>query len=199
MALRRIGSPSTSIVKLADVKDWLLVTATASDAMLTLAIDAAMEDAENLTKRSIRPSTWELTLDAFPTGGIELPRPPLGTATTDVNIQYTDSSGSTQTLASTSYYIDVESEPGWLTPAYSTSWPNTYDVINAVKIRYKAGYSTVNSTAGVCPENIKTWVKMRVGAMYEQREALTADVQIRPVPRPFLDGLLDPHKIIIMG
>ena len=105
-----------------------------------------------------------------------------------------DSSGSTQTLSATGFEIDMDSEPGWVFPSYNNDWPDTRDTPNAVKVRYKSGY--VDSTS--VPEPIKSWIKIRVGAMYENREPVVADrgQSIQQLPRDYIDGLLDPYTVM---
>ena len=54
-------------------------------------------------------------------GIVEL-RPPLQSVTT---VTYVDPSGTTQTLASNRYVVDVNNEPGRMAPSVGSVWPVT--------------------------------------------------------------------------
>ena len=119
-----------------------------------------------------------------------LPMPPISSSATDLVITYLDSTGGTSTVSSTNYVIDYNSEPGRIFLASSGIWPtDILDTQNAVKVAYKAGYTTAN-----LPESINVWLLQRVGVMFKYREPL---VNLKPseLPRNFIDGLLDEHIV----
>lgn len=194
MALRLITDATAEPVSLDEIKLHLRLStaSTVEDSLLTAYMKAARGYGENLTKRAWGVQTWELTLNAFPSSGIELARPPLSTASTDLSITYVDTSGVEQTLGSTVYSVDHYSEPGRVTTAYDNDWPDTRDIPNAVKITFKTGYSS-----SVMPEDLKHWIKLRVGAMYEHREPVTIGETFSNLRRDYVDGLLDRHKVLI--
>jgi uncharacterized phiE125 gp8 family phage protein len=45
------------------------------------------------------------------------------------------------------------------------------------------------------PEAVKAWIKLRVGALYENRESAVSGQPIQAAPRDFADALLDRHKV----
>lgn len=201
MALRLVTDCTIEPVSAADIHDFLKLPTTAEYTVINGMIKAARQYAENYCKRAFNPQVWQLTLDGFPSGGIELPRPPLTTDASLVAITYYDTSAALQTLASSAYSIDYETEPGILVPSTSSDdWPETNDQLNAVKIQFTCGYpyDTVGGGSTITvPESIKTWIKMRVGAMYENREAIQEGSRSRyELPRSFIDGLLDQYIII---
>jgi hypothetical protein len=59
--------------------------------------------------------------------------------------------------------------PARLTPIYGGSWPQTQDVINAFTVRFTAGYGT---TAASVPYDVKAAIKLLIGHLYENREAV---------------------------
>ena len=165
--------------------------------LIDAAIKTAESYAENYCKRAFMKQTWRLTLDAIPADDIiELPRPPLSTpSTANVTFTYIDTTGTSQTMPSTCYTIDAESEPARIYKAYDASWP--YDIRNhrdAITIEYSVG--TTLTTA--VDERLKTWLKYRVGSMYENRESMMVGTGnfIEELPRSFIDGLLDELCII---
>lgn len=213
MALKRIVAPSTQCVSVADVKEFLRIQSTSEDYLLRSMIKVAESYAENYMKRSINRQQWELRIDNFDQvqqnyeyngvkyyhynqvqlqrGDIELPRPPLTTASSEVVVTYIEdtTAGATTSIASSALTIDYYSEPGVIYPSYDNEWPTPRDVPNAVRITYYSGYSTPSNV----PEPIKQWVKLRVGAMYENRESLLVGSGnfVTELPHNYIDGLLD--------
>jgi hypothetical protein len=59
------------------------------------------------------------------------------------------------------------------------------------------GTNSGNSFVGVVPEGIKSWMKLRIGSMYQHREefALT-EKGSKLEPLPFVDRILDPYRVV---
>ena len=89
-----------------------------------------------------------------------VPVPPLQSVT---SIKYLDTAGAEQTLASYTYRVDAVREPGRIALDYGKYWPSTYPVMNAVTVRFVAGYATV-------PEPIRWALLMLINELYEQRQ-----------------------------
>jgi len=160
--------------------------------MLESQIRTAQLYAEDYTKRAIMGQTWRITLNALPEDDIiELPRPPLQTpATANVTFTYIDTTGGTQTMPSTCYTIDAESEPARIYRAYDATWPTDIrDHKDIITIDYNVG---VTATTAVDPR-YKTWIKQRVASLYENREGVIVgrDSWLSEMPRAYVDGLLD--------
>lgn len=186
MALKLITAATDIPVTLIEAKAHLRVDVADDDTLITAMIYAAAEMAEQITGRALMTQTFELTLDAFPQA-LQLTRVPVQSIT---SVKYSDSTGTVITLDSLLYALDNADDCGfaYVVPAYGLIWPDTRDEINAVKVRYVAGY--VNAAA--VPPSVKSWIKLMVGAMYENREAF-ADKQ--PFAMPFADHLLDRAKV----
>jgi uncharacterized phiE125 gp8 family phage protein len=186
MALKLITAASAMAVSLAEAKLHLRVDAADEDALITAFITSATEAAEQITGRALMPQTWELTLDAFP-DAFELTRTPVASVT---SIIYADATGTPQTLSSALYTLDAAHDYGhaYVVPVYASTWPATRDQINAVALRYVAGYAN----AAAVPEGIKAWIKLMVGAMYESRQ-LEGTKQTYTLG--FADRLLDRFKV----
>lgn len=198
MIFRCLAESSVEPLTLDEVKlHCRLSTAdTVEDSLLTSLIKSVRQQGENITKRAFCPHTYQLTFDAFPDGGITLPMAPLSTLSTDITITYTDSSGAAQTLSATAYTIDNRSEPGYLAPSSDNDWPDADDTINSVTIQYVAGYP-LDAGVATTPDAIKTWMKVRIGTLYEHRESVAIDRgSMLEVPRTFIDGLLDPYCLV---
>ena len=194
MALRLVTDCTVEPVTADEVHDFLRLPTTNDYAVVNVLIKTARQYAENYTKRTFNPQVWQLVLDGFPSGGVEIPRPPLSSASSNVVITYYDTSAALQTLGSSAYTIDYESEPAIVAPSTLTDeWPDTNEQLNAVKIQFVCGYpyDTVGGGSTITvPESIKTWIKMRVGAMYENRESLQGGNRY-DLPRSYVDGILD--------
>lgn len=120
MSLKLITPPAVLAISLADMKVDLRETGTDKDAQITRLIRGATERAEHQTGRALLEQEWELIIDAFPAGEIELANPPVMSIT---SVKYMDVAGAEQTLLSTQYTLDADLLPGYLFPAYGTSWP----------------------------------------------------------------------------
>lgn len=190
MALRLITEATAEPVTLAEAYLFMRVSTsdTSEDALVNGFLKAARKVAETKCKRSFAAETYRLTLDGFPTGGIKIPMPPLSTASDAVAIAYVNSSGISCTMASSSIVIDRETEPSMLFPSTVSDWPETNDVVNAVTVTYQT--ATVAAS-----ENVKTWIKYRVGTMYEHRSAYAEAKTINELGTDYIDGLLGPDRL----
>jgi uncharacterized phiE125 gp8 family phage protein len=195
MSLKLIAAPTTEPIDIDTAKAHLRVDTTDDDALITALIVAAREGAEQITGRALILQTWELALDGFwdreavhgrHAYRITLPKPPLVSI---ASVKYLDESGVLQTMAESDYLLDDHSEPARLMPAYGTCWPVTRCQANSVLIRYEAGYADADSV----PQQIKSWMLLQIGAMYENRENVAALTNL--VQMPFADRLLDASRI----
>lgn len=187
MGLKLIAAPVSEPVSLAEAKLHLRVESdfTDDDALISALVVSARQSAEHLTGRAIMPQTLELALDEFQ-DEISLPRPPIASIT---SVKYLDQDEALQTLGADAYLLDDHSEPSRIVPAYGTSWPATLDQSNAVLIRYVAGYAD----AAAVPQEIKSWMLLRIGMLYESRESAVQGAPIAELP--YVDRLLDPYRI----
>lgn len=203
MSLKLITPPTGLVVDLASAKVHLSVDSGDDDTLITAMIGAASDYAEQMTGRALLPQTWELSLDAFPLNSwqrigaywpeyiaaMRLTRVPVASIT---SVSYTDTEGAAQTLSNTLYTLDAADDFGaaYVVPAYNTIWPLTQESINAVRVRYVAGYAN----AAAVPQAIKNWILLQIAAMYANRES---EVVIRGVcvQLGFVDRLLDKYKV----
>jgi len=191
MGLTLIQAPSEEPITVEEAKasPSLRVTTAAADTDIGTLITTARDTAETITRRAFITQTWELVLDGFPSGGIVLPMPPLQSV---ASIKYIDDNGDQQTLNALLYAVDIDSEPGLVVPAYGESWPYTRDEVNAVRVRFVAGYGS----KGDVPEAIKTWIKMRVGTLFVNSTTIVTGTIVEVLKRDYVDGLLDPYRVI---
>jgi uncharacterized phiE125 gp8 family phage protein len=171
--------PAAEPLTLADAKLHLRIETgdTAEDALVTSAVQAAREYAEEATGRALVTQGWTLTLDAFPARGgvIALERAPVQSVT---SVTYLDAAGVSQTLtAGTDYVVDTASQPARVALAPDASWPSTQSGrINAVTVVFVAGYGV----AADVPEILKGAMKLHVGDMHEHREETLIGTIVAP-------------------
>jgi uncharacterized phiE125 gp8 family phage protein len=191
-SVKVITPPAYEPVTLQEAKLWCRVEDDDIDdeATLLLLIIAMREYAEELTGRAFVRRTLELRLEEFPEGEIELPQAPLISVS---SIQYVDGDGTLQTLDASpnTYQVDAVSEPGRVAPLYAADWPAARAVMDAVRIQYVAGYATVN----LIPKKVRLWMQARISTLFENREQFVVGNIVQPIPRDFVDGLLDGLRV----
>ncbi len=131
-------APVANPVSLDEMKLHLRVSGTTEDELIRSQIDAATEWCEKYEGQAYMMRQYKVYLDGFK-DEVYLPFPPLVAVD---SVQYYDTAGSLQTLASTYYTVDTDSTPGRVYLAYNQSWPSTYLIPKAVIITYTAGYAT---------------------------------------------------------
>ena len=94
-----------------------------------------------------------------------MPKPPLQSVT---SIKHFDNDGVEQTIPSTDYIVDTASIQGRITPTNDKFWPITETRINAVTVRFVAGFGSLTTDI---PQSISVAILQLVSDMYEHREA----------------------------
>lgn len=171
MLLTEITAPTAEPVDAADVKAHTRIDGADDDALLGVYITAARALAEAETGRQFMTATYDLLLDAFPSGDeIVLPLPPLQSVT---HVKYLDAAGVEQTWSSSEYVVRAPAGPhcraGRIRLAYGYSWPTTQLVRQAVRIRFVCGYSTDSDPTDV-PSGIRQAIMVGVAESFKIRE-----------------------------
>lgn len=188
MALIHISGPSGEPVTSADaaLRTACRLDGTEFDTLLdTVVIPALRRLAEGKIGRVIGSQVKELVIDQFPNGEIGLNLPDVSGI---VSVKYIDTDGVEQTMSGSAYSLDDDSIPGWLFPAYGTEWPDTLDTANAVRVRFNVGVAAT--------EDVKLWIIAHAVQVVQNPAGVTAE-NIKALP--FLDGLLDQHKVWVVA
>lgn len=197
MGLRLVTAPLTTAISLVEAKAHLRVDDSDEDALITSYIEAATDYAEKFLGRALIDQTWDLYLDAFPTGTdteIKIPKPPLIEVT---GVFYNNTGGSEAAVDPGDYYVDSASEPGWIVPQGGATWPATLDAINAVRIRYRAGYLNGDSPPSAnVPSSIRSALLLTIGAFFENREQTVVGTIANRLPWG-VDELLRKYRVEI--
>jgi uncharacterized phiE125 gp8 family phage protein len=201
MSLVQLTAPTVEPITVDEAKNHLRIDSdiTQDDALLAMLIGAARLYGETLTGRSWITQQWRLRLDGFGCFGagggmnvIELER---GLVESIDSIHYLDTAGTTQAVDLTTVAKDLDSLPARISPVFGQVWPVPLPQIGAVWIDYTAGYGA----AGVnVPAGIRQWMLVRVATLYEHREEVEAVARGKIEPMPFVDGLLDPFKVLTL-
>lgn len=194
MALKLITPPAITPVSLAEVKNHLRVDHDADDLLIQTYIKAAtafVEGPGGFLGRALCEQTWDLVIDEFPADAIQIPLPPLIEI---VHIKYDDGNGDELTLDLGDVTIDTDSEPGWI--IHGGAWPsNLYNGVNAVRVRFIAGYSSgASPEVSEVPENIKVALLLHIGSMYAHREDVIVGQAVSAMPRSS-EMLLRRHRL----
>ena len=136
------GSPVTytELLTGSEVKEWLRVpdpspADAAFDTEIDALIQAAREKAEYHQNKDVVPKQWDLLLDRFPGGSIELRQPLVSVEL----VTYKDSDGTTTVLTENTNYI-VDLQRALIMPPYGESWPSfTPWPTSAVTVRFTSG------------------------------------------------------------
>jgi len=168
MALTIVTGPATEPVIVADINNHLRLTGTAGsgDTIISDFITSARRHCEQFQNRAYIEQTWNLILDRFPGEKyIEIPRPPLLSVS---HVKYYGTGGTANTMTTSAYYADTDSEPGRVHLEYNEIWPTeTLRPANGVEVQFIAGYG---SAAASVPSEIKQSIMLLVGHMWEHRE-----------------------------
>ena len=203
---------ATTILSLADVKNFLRVTNSAEDTLITSFITAAVGVAQNYTNSRFLETEFTMFMETWDdvyvsnhytttlsdgsyltTGGyigkdglnqIVLPYAPLASIT---HIKYYDSANAQQTWTEDTDYSVHKfiNQKGFIEIINGISYPNVYERADAIEIKFKAGYGTGASDV---PEAIKTAILLIIGFMYEKRED-----SVSRLPKAS-EYLLDPYR-----
>lgn len=162
-----VTAPTTELVTTADAKAHLRVDFSDDDTYIDNLVIMARELLERQTGRAFLAQTWDLFLDHFPGGYISLPRAiPLASVT---GVFYTPDAASELTYSDSNYLVDTVTEPGRIVLKTASVWPgDALDPVNGVRVRYVIG----KSSAADVPERAKQVIKLMVGHLYENREAV---------------------------
>lgn len=188
MSLSLVTAPALEPITMADAKLHCKVDTTLEEPLFGPWITAARQYAETFTHRALLTQTWDLKLDRFPCGAIELPCPPVQSVT---SVTYLDTAGASQTWSSSLYETDLpagpQAMPGRLQPVYGEVYPLTREVFNAVTVRVVCGYGAAPSSV---PALLREALLMLVARMYEKREARIVEGEVSTA-----DALLWQYKV----
>lgn len=187
-SLTETVAPSVEPITTAEAKTELRVEHSEEDDLIDRKIKAARRMVEKITRRSLINTTFTLKLDAFPVE-IRTPRSPLSSVT---SITHIDCDGNSQTVASSVYDVDTDTEPGRIFLKFDQSWPDTRTINNAVTVTFVAGFG---SAASSVPESLRSAVRLLAAHYYEQREPVVVGTITAKIPMS-VESLLWMNRVL---
>jgi len=151
------------LITLQELKDFLAVSGTADDNLLTSFILASRKTIESYIDKSLLDQTWTLSLNRFPFGDdIPLVRGPLQSVT---SVTYYNTSDVSAVQASSTYYVDTAESNGAIVLNSGSSWASTsLRPRNGVEIVFVSGYG---DTLDEVPEPLRVANMLIIEQMYE--------------------------------
>lgn len=180
MAKRELyTAPSGNVVNIATLAAHLRIDARDEDDVLSDLLSDAVAAVQDYTRRVLLTQTWDQYYDDF-ADPLILAVQPVESVTL---ITYTDSNGSSQTLATSVYELGSEDGAPVVRRKHNEDWPVTRDHKDVVKVRYVAGYG---DPADV-PESLAKAVRVHAAWNHRHREG-------EALPDGFYH-LLAPYKV----
>ena len=196
MALKLVTEPTSDPVTLEEAKAHLNVDFDDYDDLIAGYVRSAHMGIVYNTGHALSPSTWDLSYDAFPTGNTPegFVQIPIGPLIEVESVNYVDPDTAIETVLATSgYEVDTMNRLGGVAPS-SSGWQAVFTTINAVRIRFTAGYPDLPGSpaeSGV-PASLKHAVLIMVRDMYDFRSPTVAGIMTR---RPeIIRYLTDPFQ-----
>jgi len=183
--------PEDEPLTLEEVKEYLRVDTDSEDDLITSFIIAARRQVEARTYRPLITQSWLLSLDFSEISDIvEINKFPLQTVD---SIKYFDIDGNIQTIDSSKYIVDKNSNP---CRVQFTDLPSTIkNQINAMQIKFTCGYGDLASDV---PDDIKLAMKFIIGHYYENRQDVVTGTQVNEIPQSS-QFLLEPYRNNVFG
>lgn len=191
-----IAPPTDDVVTLDEVKEHLRIDVDDDNDSITGFRDAVVNMLDpaggGWLGRALREQTWEYRLPGFQhihrdrvagfsrrhPQAIEIPYPPLIEI---VSIKYDDQAGTEQELVEDTNFRVIDGgvlNKSAVAPLYNQFWPIARPDIESVRIRFTAGYpvaaaahDNVPAVVDRLPGAIKSWIKLVIGSLYENRES----------------------------
>lgn len=187
MPIDLVTPPTEPAVSLADAKLHLRVENSLEDTLIQAQVDAATQAAEHIMQRGVMPQQRAFTAHSFP-----VCRRPLtirfGGITDIESISYVDTDGQTQPLDASAYTVTISDRATHISP--TQDWPDT-DCTHplAVSVIFDCGWQD----AAHVPAAVRSWILLRLAALYELRSAWTQGQPIQP--NEHIDLMLDRYRV----
>lgn len=165
MTVVTVVKPTVEPVSVDDVKQHSRIDTNDDNAYLFNLIQSATNFVEDYTRRYLITRTIDYKFD----GGLRNIEIPGGNLQSVTSVTYIDTAGSEQTLSTSVYDVDTDSQPGRIVLAYGQSWPSTRDKIHNVTVRAVVGYGSVKDI----PKGIRGFILALVDHLYEHRTTVT--------------------------
>lgn len=190
MAYKVIIEPPSEVVTLSEAKNHLQIDDyTVDDSLITDLIQAVREDTEAYLNQKLIQTTVKEYYRGYSIDADygECMRLSLSPVLSVDEIKYKDETGTTQTLATDKYQIDIENIPCHIYKGIGQTLPSIQkNVVNPLVVTYTVGYG---ATAMDVPRSIKQAMLLYIRYLYDNR-----DDPVRALPTAS-KNLLNKHRI----
>jgi len=184
VAAALVGDAIVEPITLARAKAHLRVVFEDEDDYIASLITSARQMAEGRLNRTLVQRQLTETFPAW-CSCMVLPKPPLVSVD---SVVYLDTDGAQQSLEA--YEVYDSRVPAVLGLPYGASLPALRWRPDAIRVTYTAGYAD-----GEVPAPIVSWMLLVIGSLYENRETMSAGVQIYSIPEDFMQWMLQPYMV----
>lgn len=174
----KLADVQSELINLADAKTHLRVLANDEDALIGALITAAREEAEAVCGRRFGEQTWRLSFDGF-----DRVRLAGCGQVTSATVQARQPDGSWAAVASG--FEVVKSVPAVVRFLDAFARPEPVEFEEKLRVETVCGEPL--------PKTVRAWMLLRVGTLYENREA---DSTNKTAPHDFVSSLLAPHRVL---
>jgi hypothetical protein len=185
MYFELLTPPSEEPLTLAETKEYLRVTGSDEDTLITNLIKAARIFVEKYTKMTLIDSVWSLWMDDIPrcsqrkpwwdgvkqgsindlikySDRIVIQKYPISAVN---SFKYYDRGDTEYTFDADNYISDLVATPPKITLKYNAVWPSDLRISKGISINLNAGYADRSSV----PEDIRQGLLYCVAVLYENR------------------------------
>lgn len=187
MPIDLVTPPTAPAVSLDDAKLHLRVENSLEDTLIEAQVDAATQAAEHIMQRGVMPQQRAYTAHGFPAGSCPMTIR-FGGITDIDSITYVDPDGQLQTLAASDYSVTISDRLTYISPVLD--WPDV-DGLHPlpVSVIFNCGWQD----AAHVPAAVRSWILLRLAALYEMRSAWTQGQPIQP--NEHIDLMLDRYRV----
>lgn len=185
MAASAPTNPSEPI-SLDQAKKHLRVVFDDENDYISSLITAARQMAEGALNRTLMQRALIATFDSMDTR-FWLRKPPIISVE---SIMVTDRYFADSELDADAYKLTPSADGMLIRPGNGSTWLTTVQGGGTLTVQYTAGYEP-----GTVPAPIIQWMLLCIGTMYENRETMSAGVQIYDMPEDFMRWLLQPYMV----
>lgn len=183
MGYRVITPPAAEPITLEEAKMHLKVSEPDEDALIRTFIAAARGMLEQRTNRKLMLQTIEFSPEYW--GPISIPAAPFVALS---SVSYTDAAGAPAVLDPLALYVNPYAEPATV----ALTWPSLYSGSRPV-VRAVVGYASAEDV----PAELKAWMLLAIGTLYENRASVIAGVSVAELPEDFMKMLWHPYMVYL--
>ncbi len=175
-------------ITLQQAKDHLRVVIPDEDDYILSLITAARQMAEGRLNRTLVLRTRRQVFDRDSTS-YALRKPPVVSVD---QVSALDQAGTATPVDETMFRVRQygEDAPPEIEALSGATWPGLLRTGSLLAVDYLAGYP-----AGEVPSPIIAWMKLVIGALYEQRESMVVGVSVAMIPEEFNRWRLQPYMV----